>query len=185
MSLLRDETDELLFDLLKDSNESAFTILYNRYWDRLLEVAFVKLQSQEDAEEAVQQVFIQIWNSRKQTVIKYSFRTYISAALKYTIYAKFAERKKRNAVQFQDSVIETLADDSTRNWLQFSQVRAEIEILVAQLPEKCKMVYRLSREEGLTTKEISKSMSISEKTVEGHITKALKHIKSNLSALFF
>jgi len=184
MNLLRAESDESLFILLKDNSESAFNILYNRYWDKLLGVAFIRLQNQEDAEEAVQQVFIQIWNGRHQTTLKYSFRTYISAVLKYIIYAKFAERKKHNSVPFQDSITDNLVDDSTRNWLTFEQVREEIETLVAQLPEKCQLVYRLSRDEGFTAKDISKKMGITEKTVEGHLTKALKHIKSNLTVLF-
>ncbi|MES3019862.1 MAG: sigma-70 family RNA polymerase sigma factor [Bacteroidota bacterium] len=184
MNVLNGESDESLFLHLKDDRKSAFSILYNRYWDKLLGVAFIKLQSQEDAEEAVQQVFIQIWNSRHQTTLKYTFRTYISAALKYTIYAKFAERKKRNSVPFQDSILEGLVDDSTQNWLTFSQVREEIETLVAQLPEKCQLVYRLSRDEGFTTNEIAKKMGIAEKTAEGHLTKALKHIRSNLTLFF-
>jgi len=184
MHLLSEETDEVLFDLLRDNSEKAFTVLYNRYWDKLLEVAFYKLQSQEDAEEVVQQLFLQIWNTRRQTVLKFTFRTYISAALKYTIYAKIAERKKRSSVSLDEESYENLADNSTQNWLDFSQIRLEIETLVAQLPEKCQMVYRLSREEGMTTKEISGNMDISEKTVEGHLTKALKYIKGNLTILF-
>jgi RNA polymerase sigma factor (sigma-70 family) len=184
MNLLNGEPDESLFILLKEDSKSAFSILYNRYWDKLLEVAFIKLQSQEDAEETVQQVFFQIWNSRQQTTLKYTFRTYISAALKYTIYAKFAERKKCNSIPFQDSILEDLVDDSTQHWLTFSQLREEIETLVAQLPEKCQLVYRLSRDEDFTAKEISKKIGIAEKTVEGHLTKALRHIRSNLTLLF-
>lgn len=184
MHLLSEESDEVLFELLKNDSEPAFTILYNRYWDKLLEIAFIKLQSQEDAEEIVQQLFLQIWNTRQQTTLKYTFRTYISAALKYSVYGKLAERKKRNAVSLEDESFDSLADHSTQDWLDFAQIRLEIETLVAQLPEKCQMVYRLSREEGFSSKEISKSMDISEKTVEGHLTKALKFIKGNLSMLF-
>ncbi|WP_421940484.1 RNA polymerase sigma factor [Pedobacter sp.] len=184
MLALSEESDEVLFDLLKEDSERAFSVLYNRYWEKLLEIAYIKLQSQEDAEEAVQQVFMRIWNSRHQTFLKYTFRTYISAALKYTIYANYAQRKKRKAISFEDELSHSLADNSTQHWLDFAQIRVEIENLVVQLPEKCQMVYRLSREEGLSVKEISANMDISEKTVEGHLTKALKHIKGNLSMLF-
>lgn len=183
MRVLNEEPDEALFDLLKENSEKAFTVLYNRYWDKLLQVAFFKLQSQEDAEEVVQQVFLQLWNSRQQTILKYTFKTYISAALKYTIYAKVAERKKRSAVSFDDSISTEFADYSTQHWLDFSQIRAEIESLVAQLPDKCQIVYRLSREKGLSAYQISKNLDISEKTVEGHLTKALKFIKGNLTLL--
>ena len=184
MQLLGDELDEVLFDLLKVNNEKAFTILYNRYWDKLLEVAYNKLKLQADAEEVLQQLFVQIWNSRHHIFLRYTFRTYISAALKYAIYHKIAERKKRQFVFFEEEVNADFADNSTQYMLDFSQVREEIETLVAQLPEKCQMVYRLSRENEMTAKGIAEKMGISEKTVQGHLTKALKYIKSNLTILF-
>jgi len=184
MQLLSDELDEVLFDLLKVNNERAFAILYNRYWDKLLEVAYVKLKLQVDAEEVLQQLFIQIWDSRHDIFLKYTFRTYISAALKYSIYRKIAERKRQQFVSIEEEVNVDFADNSTQYMLDFTQVREEIETLVVQLPEKCQMVYRLSRETEMTTRQISEKMNISEKTVQGHLTKALKFIKSNLTILF-
>ncbi|MET1054494.1 MAG: sigma-70 family RNA polymerase sigma factor [Pedobacter sp.] len=184
MQLLSDESDEVLFDLLKVNNEKAFAILYNRYWDKLLEVAYFKLKSQVDAEEVLQQLFIQIWDSRHHIFLRYTLRTYISAALKYAIYRKIAERKKQQVVFVEGEINVDFADNSTQYMLDFSQVRNEIETLVAQLPEKCQMVYRLSRQDDMTAKEISERMHISEKTVQGHLTKALKYIKNNLTILF-
>ncbi|MBB6130824.1 sigma-70 family RNA polymerase sigma factor [Mucilaginibacter lappiensis] len=176
-----EKTDEELFTLLKESGERPFAILYNRYWDKLLQVAFYKLQSQEDAEEAVQQVFINIWNSRTHTVLKYTFRTYISAALKYAIFAKTVQRKRHVQIPIESYESDLFIDDSTRQWLDFNDVRDKLELIISQLPEKCEIVFRLSREDGLSTKNIADQLSISTKTVEAHISKALKIIKSNLN----
>ena len=183
LSNLSEESDEVLFELLKKDSERAFSVLYNRYWDKLLEQAFFKLQSQHDAEEVVQQSFIQIWNGRAQITIKYTFRTYISAVLKYAVYAKFAERKKNHSVSIDEEFVQ-IVDNSTQQWLEFSQIRIEIENLVSQLPEKCQMVYRMSRDQGMNVNEISDTLNISQKTIEGHLTKAIKFIKSNLTVLF-
>ncbi|EDM38636.1 putative RNA polymerase ECF-type sigma factor [Pedobacter sp. BAL39] len=185
MKVLSDESDEQLVNLLKQDSERAFTVLYNRYWDRLLQVAYYKLGSQEEAEEVLQQVFLELWEHRLDRQLRYSFATYISSILKYTIYNRLAERRKRNAVPIEGEMYHNLADHSTQNWLDFSEIRGEIETLVVQLPEKCQMVYRLSREEWMTAQEISENMQINKKTVEGHLTKALKFIKENLSMLSF
>jgi RNA polymerase sigma-70 factor (ECF subfamily) len=180
----KEETDEELFALLTQDGERAFGVLYKRYWDKLLQVAFYKLQLQEEAEEAVQQVFMDIWNNRSQTVLKFTFRTYISAALKYVIFARIAQRKKNIQVPIESHEIDLFIDDSTRQWLDFNDMRDKLEIVVSQLPEKCEMVFRLSREVGLSTKEIADELNISTKTVEAHITKALKTIKNNLNQLW-
>jgi len=181
MHVLEGHSDEVLFNLVKEDGEGAFETLYNRYWDKLLEVAYVKLKSQEEAEEAVQEVFISIWSNRHKTELKYTFRTYISAALKYTIYKYMASKAKYQKVALGADLENSLQDHSTENWLAFTDVLLLIETVVAQLPDKCRIIYRMSREEGLSTKQISSALTISEKTVEGHITKALKHIRENLN----
>ena len=184
MGLHLNETDELLFARLKDSNEKAFNVLYQRYWDKLLELAFYKLQSQEEAEEVVQQVFVDIWNNREQTQLKYTFRTYISAAVKYTVMAKLAQRKKSRSVSIDEHPEDSFIDDSTQQWLTFNDMRDELETLINQLPEKCGLVFRMSREDGLSTKEIATELNISTKAVEAHITRAIKALKSGLNQFF-
>ncbi len=181
MASYKDETDEELFALLTEDGERAFGLLYKRHWDKLLQVAFYKLQSQEEAEEAVQQVFMDIWNNRFQTVLKYTFRTYISAALKYVVFARMAQRKKNIQVPIDSHETNFFVDDSTRQLLDFNDMRDKLEMVVSQLPEKCELVFRLSREEGLSTKEIASELNISTKTVEAHITKAIKMVKTGLS----
>lgn len=174
-----EDSDEVLFDLLKQGKESAFTQLYNRYWELLLEVAYRRLKSQDDAKDCVQQVFIQLWNRRDKISLIYSFKTYISAAIKYKIYDKVLERKKNNMLILDDFGKSILAEDATDSRVHFNELRVRIESVIAQLPEKCQMVYRLSREEGLSARQIAERLQINEKTVEGHLTKALKVLKSH------
>lgn len=181
MGVYQEESDEDLFILLKDDDERAFDLLFKRYWDKLLEVAYNKLHAQEEAEEVVQQVFMEIWNSRHKTELKFTFRTYISAALKYTIFARLAKHKRRNQVRIDSDDSDLFVDDSTQQLLNFNDVRGKLEILLNQLPEKCEMVFRMSREEGLSNKEIAERLDISVKTVETHITKAIKVIKNGLN----
>ncbi|MDT3405335.1 RNA polymerase sigma factor [Mucilaginibacter terrae] len=180
----KEATDEDLFLWLKEDDERAFNNLFERYWDRLLETAFYKLQSQTEAEEVVQQIFLDIWRNRAVTQLKYTFRTYISAALRYSIYAAIAQRKKNNQVSIDSLETDDFIDDSTREWLTFNDVRDKLELLVSQLPEKCELVFRMSREDGKSVKDIAEELNISTKTVEAHITKALKVIKSGINQLW-
>ncbi len=183
MRVLGGHSDEVLFNLVKEDREGAFKTLYNRYWEKLLEVAYLKLRSQQEAEEAVQEVFISIWTNRHKIDLKYTFRTYISAALKYTIYRHVASKTKYQNVELGNDLENSLQDHSTENWLAFTDALLHLETVVAQLPNKCRIIYRMSREDGLSTRQISSVLAISEKTVEGHITKALKHIRENLNDL--
>lgn len=185
MYLPEEYSDEILFERLKNDDQQAFKLLYDRYWDVLLQVALTKLKSQEEAEEALQEVFLSIWINRNKTTLKYLFKTYISAALKYTIYSKIANSSKYQNVEIGENVVNLLVDHSTEHYLAFNEAIIQIETLVTQLPERCQMVFRLSRDHGLSNKEISTTLNIAEKTVEGHITKAVRHLKDNLNGFAF
>lgn len=187
MSLYSTHTDEELLLLLQSGNEAAFTALYDRYWERLLARAVLRLQSTEDAKEVVQDVFIRLWNRRENLTIRKSFYTYIAAALKYEIIRKLNERKRmrlESAELTDDATILKVADDTTRHELDFQDLQQRLEASVKRLPEKCRMVFRLSREKGLSEKEIAEALQISPKTVQGHITHAIKDLRSALNSFF-
>ena len=67
--------------------------------------------------------------------------------------------------------------------LEFDELKSRLETLVSNLPEKCRLVYKLSREQGLSQKQIAREYGISEKTVEAHIGKALKALRTGLGQL--
>jgi RNA polymerase sigma-70 factor (ECF subfamily) len=74
-------------------------------------------------------------------------------------------------------------DHSTENWLQFEQLKEQLARATAQLPEKCRMVFQLSREKGFSQKQIAGQLGISEKTVESHLSKALRVLRNSLGQL--
>jgi RNA polymerase sigma-70 factor (ECF subfamily) len=75
-------------------------------------------------------------------------------------------------------------DYTTENQLNFEELKDRLAKHVAELPEKCRIVFQLSREEGLSQKEIALRTGISEKTVEGHISRALQALRTNLQNFF-
>ena len=174
--------DENLLGLLKQDDELAYTELYNRYWERMVTFAYVKLQSGADAKEVVQDVFLDIWNRRFNLQMPENLHAYISGSVKYKIFTLLAKRKKElsNYQKLQTG----LSSSSTEEWLSYDQLRADLEKAVLQLPEKCRLVFKLSRERGLSTPEIARHLQISPKTVENHLTKALLRLRKALKLLF-
>ncbi|WP_153798991.1 RNA polymerase sigma factor [Foetidibacter luteolus] len=173
-------TDNELFNHVSNDDQAAFRILYDRYWRKLLVHAVVKLESEVEAEELVQEIFLQLWKRRKQIQLKNSFHTYIASMLKYEILARFKKRRQQQLLQ-QGMVND--AGNTDTNDAAYELLRREIEITIQSLPEKCRLVFRLSRDEGLSEKQIAEQLNIAPKTVEAHISKALKKLRASLQTL--
>jgi RNA polymerase sigma-70 factor (ECF subfamily) len=71
--------------------------------------------------------------------------------------------------------------DSTADWLHEKELRQLLEKTVSQLPEKCRIVFLLSRDENKTYAEIAAELNISQKTVEAHMSKALRELRETLA----
>jgi len=113
--------------------------------------------------------------------------TYLSAAVRYRVLDMLD--KQHRAVHFATKTLSDLTDVGSSgtapdaNLLERELIE-KIEVAVKQLPEKCQIVYRMSREDGFSHKKIATELSISEKTVEAHLSKAVRDIRSNLSITF-
>jgi RNA polymerase sigma-70 factor (family 1) len=172
--------DDKLVQLIREEDcMPAFEVLYNRYWKKLLIQAKYKTGSEEDAEEIVQQVFLNIWKTRKNIYLKHTFYTYIASCVKYEILATLAKQKKQKLAHHNFHLdIAREEDNNTADWIDYESTRQQLEDTIQSLPEKCQLVFRLSRENGLSEKQISEHLSISRKTVEAHMTKALKALRT-------
>lgn len=169
---------------LSKTDALAFRALYERFWQKLLTVAFLKTRDHDTAREIVQTVFVNLWNRKDTTELKHSFDTYIAAVLKYEILSWFAKNKKEAALKKEVGLTPEAADHTTTEWLAYEQLRDQIEKTVRQLPEKCRLVFQLSREQGYSEKEICAELQIAPKTVQAHLTKALKTLRSSLGQFF-
>jgi RNA polymerase sigma-70 factor (family 1) len=177
-------TDAELVELLRTGNEGAFTALYDRYWKRLFSVAANKLQDLYAAEELVQDIFSDLWVRKETIELTGPLGAYLAVAMKYRIINYQVRLKRGRDYQHYAAKTLPLLDDSTQEWLRFEELRDRLASLVAALPEKCRLTYRLSREQGLTQKEIARELGVSEKAVERNITRALKTLRSGLGDVF-
>lgn len=180
MQYYSSHTDLSLVRLLQQSDREAFTEIYNRYWERLFYVAGKKIKDLSEAESIVQDLFLDLWHRRETLEIESELSHYLAVAMKYRVIN--FQAKKERAVRYISQQPEG-ADTTTEEWLSFNELKGRLEKLVTQLPEKCRLAYHL-REEGLSQKEIAASMGVSENTVETHIGRALRFLRSGLTHIF-
>jgi RNA polymerase sigma-70 factor (family 1) len=170
-------TDLELAGLLKSGHHAAYTELFNRYWKKLLGIAYNHTRDKSSAEEVVQEVFISLWNKREAIEV-IQMERYLATAVKFTVFNAHYRKQKRmsdlvSRMPYQDSY--EIEDEILARFL-----KEQIDGIVSTLPDKCRLVFQYSREAGLKNKEIAKELNISEKTVEAHLSKALKVIKDKL-----
>jgi RNA polymerase sigma-70 factor (family 1) len=166
-------SDETLINLIAIDDEKAFREIYERYWKRLFSLATFKTNSQEIAEEIVQELFVRLWERRKILMITH-LESYLFTALKYQIISHLRQ------VIAQRSVVEPTGNEAstdTEDFLTAQTIQTAIEQGIYQLPEKTQAVFRLSRFEEKSHKEIALALDLSEKSVEYHITQALKFLR--------
>lgn len=176
-------TDQELLFQLREGDHTAFREIYTRYWDKLFYVAAKKLQDLHEAESLVQDVFVDIWQRRDRLEVQGALDGYLVVAVKYRILNFLAKQERMRAYQQYAGEQMNTVDFSTEEWIRFEDLKEWLDKMVSQLPQKCQIAYRL-REEGLGHKEIARQMQISEKTVETHISRALKALRTSIGQLF-
>jgi len=176
---------KILVSLLKAGNSCAFEKLYFRYSKKLYNFAFNILKSKEDAEGIVQNVFIKIWETRSEINTDLSFGAYIFRIVKNLLLNQL---KKRIIEKKYINYLQTIPEDSfmpVEQEINFIELNLEIERLISELPEKRREIFRLSRYEGLTYREIAEKMDVSVNTVNTQISKSLEHIRDHLANKFY
>lgn len=180
MVIYRDLSDNELYLYLHEGDENAFTEIYNRFWKKLFTIAANRVGNLEEAEEIVQDLFTSLWNKRFDMVLRSDLASYLAVSVKYRVIKSMDRRY--NEKRYVDSLLGTgLIDDSTQQKLAFEELQEELEKHIQNLPEKCQLVFRLSRQDGYSQKKIAKELGISEKTVEAHLGKAFKKLRARLA----
>lgn len=178
---IADFTDERLIEMIRLDDRKAFDELYNRHWKYLFTAAFNTLRVREDSLDVCQAVFLWLWENRKEVSVKTSVQAYLYTSVKYKIANFIRNGKVRDS--FFDELKRIDASAFEENELELKELKGLIAQLIGELPPKCKAVFELSRNEYLSHKEIAARLGISEKTVDDHITRALKKLRGPLNRL--
>lgn len=176
--------DDVLLKLLKISDELAYKEIYLRYWRKLYYAAVSKTNSKEVAEDILQSVFTDLWDRRERHNI-INIAAYLETAVKYQIinYIKAAISKRTQHPGLNE--LQKTEENTADLTLLLRELNTAIDKAISQLPQKTQAIFRLSRFEKQSNKEISRIMDLSEKAVEYHITQSLKLLRFNLKDFIF
>jgi len=175
--------DRELVELMRNGDEQVMIEIYDRYWKRMLAVAYKRLDSQEDAEECVQDVLYNLWKLRENFGLeKLDLSNYLSRAIRNQSF-NILEKRYRGRLKAEDYKQEAVNYLSPEQALILKELQAKIDRSISELPPQCQLVFRLSRQEGLSAKQIAENLSLSENTVKAHLKKANKDIQGNLDLL--
>ncbi|EPR71371.1 RNA polymerase ECF-type sigma factor [Cyclobacterium qasimii M12-11B] len=179
MGILMKHADDILLISLKQGDMAAFDELYFRYAKKLMAFSLTFLADQQLAEEAVQEVFVRVWERRKKLDETKSFKSYLFQAVKFYMYNYIRDRKKDCSLD--DLSVDCLvASNNQEDDLTYSEMEGMVMELIEKLPKVQKEVFKLNKLKGMNSDQIAHQMNLSKRTIEHHIYLASKSLKKNL-----
>ena len=163
-------------------DQQAYKELYTSFYSYLFHFAFSVVKSRESAEEVVSDTFIKIWEKRKTLEKIINLKVYLYVATR-NIALNYADRQKRAATNSIDdfSVDFKSLYFNPEQLMITADMMAMIESAIGQLPPRCKIIFKLVKEDNLKYKEVAEILNISAKTVENQLAIALRKIGSAVS----
>lgn len=166
-----------LWRAIREDNEGAFAELFDRYWSKLYNASYKYLKDRESSEEIVHDIFLNIWDRRKELEIN-SFENFLLKAVRYQIYNRM-RAAKLSVVFMGDNTYEDYAWESNTgvDKIKGEEFEQEIDEYLDQLPKRCREIFKMSRIYNLSNQEIATQLGISKRSVENQIAISIKHLR--------
>jgi len=173
---------DLQYRIARLDDQQAYRELYTSLYSYLFGFAKTIVQSRESAEEVVSDVFIKLWERRKELEKIENLKVYLYVATR-NIAFNYLDKQKRNSTNSIDDVEAefTSIDFDPEQLLITADMLALIQKAIDQLPPKCKIIFKLAKEDGLKYREVAEVLNISAKTVENQLAIALYKIGTAVS----
>lgn len=160
---------------IKEGDIRAFEKLFREYYDPLCRYAASLTKDMDAAEEIVQELFYTLWKERESLRVFLSLKSYLYGAVRNNALQYLEHRDVES--RYQEKVASLPADDNPGatplSDLEYKELEGKINAALATLPERRRTIFRLHRFEGKKYAEIARQLSVSVKTVEAEMTKAL------------
>lgn len=176
---------QLLEDISK-GDEKAFKVFFLHYYPQVIGFISGLLQSQEEAEDISQDIFLMLWSNRASLNAINNFKAYLFRICKNAVY-RHIERallfKSYQQKQTEKIVSITESNEIDDN-IQLKELELLIAMAVEKMPPQRKKIYKMSRESGMSSDEIAQILGINKRTVENHLSQALTDIRKVLFITF-
>lgn len=169
------------FTSFKLETEEAFEQLFRVHYPRLCAFALTFLNDREEAEEIVQTMFCKLWEQRQDLDINISVQAYLFRAVRNACLNQIKKTHIRDAYKAMNLENINNNPEFQPDRTTEKELHRRIEKAIADLPEQCRLIFKLSRFEELKYKEIAEQLNISIKTVENQMGKALKKLRWDLA----
>lgn len=182
MEFQRGHPVDIDIEKIRQGDIEAFELLYRQYCQSLILFANRYVYDLGIAENIVQDVFLNIWQKRSNIDSAGNIKTYLYASVKNT--ALNSIRRTRMERRYKEKIVIDETDlDTPESLLMQEELEKIINKVVQKLPEKCRLIFLMSRHDHLSHSEIAEVLNISTNTVENHIAKALKILRKHLSGI--
>ena len=184
------DQDRLLVLQLKEGSKDAYQLLFNRYAPRIFAFAMSYLKRREDAEELLQELFLKIWEIRATLDDSKNIKSLLYKICINLIYDLIRRKNIEQAYLAFAGQNDHSNADSTWHEVIYQDMQNHLNKLVETMPDQRRLIFRLSKEEGLTNDEIAIRLQLSKRTVENQLYRAISFLRerigqSSLPLLFF
>jgi RNA polymerase sigma-70 factor (family 1) len=166
---------------IKIEDKASLEKIYRKYWFKLYIYAFNVLKEREICEDIVQEIFIDLW-VKKDKIIIFDINSYLYQSVKYQIFNHFrrCKYKKHLLMKFESMNKHYEIDELYEK----KELKTNIGDIISRLPRQRRIIFQMSKYEGLSNKEISRSLNISVQTVKNQISASIKFIRKSLKNVY-
>ena len=158
-------------------DQQAFLLLHKYFQPRLFRFAKAIVHNREDAEEVVEDVFVRIWQKRKTLDHVQNLRLYLYTATRNFALNYIRAQRGSEQLNIDDLKFELQTGlPNPQEAAEHSEIRQIINKATAELPQRCKVIFKLVKEDGLKQKEVADLLHINIKTVENQLAIAIKRL---------
>jgi RNA polymerase sigma-70 factor (ECF subfamily) len=165
---------------LKNGDKKIFEEIYRSYYPRLFNYCLSYIGNPEDAQEIIQTIFLRLWIRRDEIKINLSLKAYLYSATKNESLNYLNHNKVKDKYSQFKMEAEKPLQENIQQKLEKEELERLIKRAILKLPDKRRKIFELSRFDGLKYDDIAKKLSVSVKTVETQMSKALKSLRKSL-----
>ena len=170
---------KVLIDKMKGGDRESFNKVFRRYYSPLTRFCVRFVGDDDQAAEIVQDLFVKVWTNREKLTLTSSFESYMLRAVRNSAITYINKERAHTDVNERIYTDDSDANDPSET-LQSNNLEASYQKVLATMPEKRREVFLASRFDGLKYAEIATKMGLSQKTVEAHMSAAIKQLREGL-----
>jgi RNA polymerase sigma-70 factor (ECF subfamily) len=177
--VLRDQEREVI-EQIKEGSKETFRLLFDQFGPKIYAFALSYLKNESDAEELLQEVFLKLWEVRSTLDSSKNLKSFLFKICINLIYDSIRRKNIEQVYIDYTGRNNPLSGDNTWHEVIYNDMYDQLQQLIAAMPEQRRLIFRLSKEEGLSNEEIAVRLNLSRRTVENQLYRAISFLKDKI-----